>query len=106
MSALEPIRPSNVLVPWQSTQAVRALRKAELVAFRNGLDAAVLAECDRQDSQAVADSCTAALNAELDLLDWGLHRAGNSAAKAELVARKVSRLASLNDSRITRRFGR
>jgi hypothetical protein len=106
MSAIELFRQSTALTPLQSAQAARTVRRSELAAFRHGLGAAVQAECDRQDTQAVADACSTALDAELDLLDWGMHRAGNSAAKAELVARKVSRLAAINDSRITRRFGR
>jgi hypothetical protein len=104
MTALEPYRqPSS---PLSVVQLGRTLRRGEITTFRNGVNAAVRAECDRQDAQAVADACAASLDCELDLLDYGLSRAGNSAAKAELVARKVARLASLNDSRINRRFAR
>jgi hypothetical protein len=92
--------------PYPAFPAALAVRRAELTAFRHGLTAAVLAECDRQDAQAVAEACEASLDCELDLLDYGLRRANGSAAKAELVARKVERLAALNDRRITRRFSR
>ena len=95
-----------VLTPIQTAQAVRAQRKMEVAVFRHGLQAAARAECDRQDGQAAADAIQAALEEELDLLDYGLHRANGSAAKTELVARKVQQLASINDRRISRRFGR
>jgi hypothetical protein len=106
MSALEPIRPAGALTPRQNGQAGRAFRRAQLTVFNHGLEADVLAEFDAQDAQAIADACTASLDNELDLLEWGLHRAGNSSAAAELVARKVDQLAALNDRRISRRFGR
>jgi len=106
MTAIEPYAQPSALTPLGSVQAARTVRRAEMTAFRHGLQAAVRAERDRQDAQAVADACTTSLEWELDLLDYGLHRAGSSAAKAELVARKVERLAAINDSRITRRFGR
>lgn len=94
------------LSPYQTAQATRYQRKAEIAAFRHGLEAAVRAEFDRQDGQAAADAIQASLEEELDLLDYGLHRANGSAAKTELVARKVQQLASINDRRISRRFGR
>lgn len=94
------------LSPVQAAQAVRAQRKMEVAVFRHGLQAAARAECDRQDGQAAADAIRASLDEELSLLDWGLHRAGASATKVELVARKVQMLSSLNDTRLTRRFSR
>lgn len=94
------------LSPYQIVQATRYQRKAEIVVFRHGLDAAMRADFDRQDSQAAADAIQASLEEELDLLDYGLHRANGSAAKTELVARKVQQLASINDRRINRHFGR
>jgi hypothetical protein len=47
----------------------------------------------------------AALDEELDLLDYGLRRANGSLARAELVARKVEMLASINNRRVGQRFG-
>jgi hypothetical protein len=41
----------------------------------------------------------------MNLLDYGLSRAGTSAAKVELVGRHVQRMATINDRRIIRRFG-
>jgi len=64
-----------------------------------------LADIDRLDTQAIADASRAALEEECGLLDYGLAQAGQSAAKAALVGRHVERMATINDRRITRRFG-
>lgn len=93
------------LGPRQAAAAARAQRSTELQVFRHGLHARLQAECDRIDSQAAADAMRSALDEELDLLDYGLTRARGSAAKAELVARKVEMLSASNNRRITRRFG-
>lgn len=89
----------------QLVQARRAQASSELEVFRYGLGARARAEIDRVDSQAVADATRAALDEELDLIDYGMSRAGQSAAKAELVARHVQRLSEINDRRLNRRFG-
>lgn len=89
----------------QIAKARRAQADAELEVFRYGLGAQMRADFDRHDSQSIADASKAALESELDLLDYGMARAGMSAAKVELVARHVERLATINDRRITRRFG-
>jgi hypothetical protein len=89
----------------QTSRARRAQASTELELFRYGLAAHARAEIDRLDSQAIADASRAALDEEVDLLDYGLARAGSSAAKVELVARHVQRMATINDRRITRRFG-
>jgi len=78
---------------------------AELEVYRHALESRVLAEIDRLDTQAIGDVSRAALDEEVNLLDYGLARAGQSAAKAALVARHVERLANINDRRISRRFG-
>jgi hypothetical protein len=91
--------------PRQSAKARRAQASTELELFRYGLTARARAEIDRLDSQALADASRASLEEELDTLDYGLARAGTSAAKVELVARHVQRMATINDRRITRRFG-
>jgi len=96
---------SRFLSRSQVKQAVRAQAKAELAVFRHALAARAQSEMDCLDSQAVADASRAALDEELDLLDYGLSRAGQSAAKAELVARHVERLAAINGRRLNRRFG-
>jgi hypothetical protein len=87
------------------TRARRAQTSVELRLFGYTLEARLLAEKDRIDSQAIADVSRAALDEELNLLDYGLTRAGSSAAAVELVARHVERVVTINDRRITRRFG-
>jgi len=96
---------ANDLTPRQVQAAARAQRSTELEVFRHGLGARLRAECDRIDSQAAGDALRTALDEELDLLDYGLRRANGSVAKAELVARKVEMLASMNNRRVAQRFG-
>jgi hypothetical protein len=100
-----PSEPGGSLSPRQLARASRAQGKAELAVFQHGLAARVQSEMDRLDSQAIADASRAALDEELDLLDYGMSRAGQSAAKVELVARHVERLSAINNRRITRRWG-
>ena len=100
-----PLNDVTGLTPRQVAKARRAQASTELAVFRHALQTRALAEVDRLDSQAVADASRAALEEEFDLLDYGLSRAGQSAAKAELVARHVERMAAINNRRITERFG-
>lgn len=90
--------------PRQMAKVRRAQENTEIRLFGHTLEAHTIAEIDRLDSQSVADASRAALEAEVDLLEYGMARAGGSAAKTELVARHVERLAAINDRRITRRF--
>jgi hypothetical protein len=89
----------------QLAAARRAQASTELELFRYGLAAHTRAEVDRLDTQALADASRAALDEEVDLLDYGLAKAKGSAAKTALVARHVERLATINDRRLTKRFG-
>ena len=89
----------------QLAKAQRAATAAELEIFRHALGARVRSEIDRLDSQAVADALEASMDVEFDLLDYGLRRAGGSAAKAAIVAGKVEMLNNINNRRIARRFG-
>ena len=100
-----PLNNDTGFTPRQVAKASRSQAKAELRLFSYALEARTRAEVDRLDSQAVADASRTALEEELDLLDYGLGRAGQSAAKAALVARHVERLSAINNRRITRRFG-
>lgn len=93
------------LSPRQMAKVRRAQENTEIRLFGYTLEAHVRAEMDMIDSQAVADASRAALEAEVGLLEYGLARASGSAAKTELVARHVERLAAINDRRITQRWG-
>lgn len=102
----EPVNDSTGwLTSRQVTRAQRDQAKAELTVFGHFLRTRTEAEVDRLDSQAVADASRAGLEVELELLDYGMARAGQSAAKVELVARHVERLSAINNRRISRRFG-
>jgi hypothetical protein len=105
MTLLPSRNTENALTVRETNQALRSQRRAELRLFDHSLGARFNAEADRIDSQAVADALAASLDEEMALLDYGVRRAGNSAAKAELVARKVELLANINNRRINRRFG-
>jgi hypothetical protein len=94
------------VTPFMGAKAAKLQRRTEFEVFRHGLQAAATSMCDQQDGQATADAIRASLDEELDLLEWGLHRANGSAAKTELVARKVNQLACINDNRLNRNFGR
>jgi hypothetical protein len=100
-----PLDDETGLTARQLTRARRAQTSVELRLFDHALEARLLAEKDRIDSQVLADASRAALDEELDLLDYGLARAGRSAAAVELVARHVERVEMINDRRTTRRFG-
>lgn len=86
-------------------RAARDRSRTELAIYRHGLRARYRAETDRLDAQAASDAVQAALEEELNLLDYGLRRAAGSAAAGELVARKIGILSSINNRRIGRRFG-
>lgn len=107
MSSLHPARLDDQtgLSSRQVAKARRAQADAVLEVFHYGLGAQMRADFDRHDSQSVADASAAALESEMELLDRGMARVGMSAAKVELVARHVERLARINDRRLTRRFG-
>jgi len=91
--------------PRQLERARRDQVSTELAIHRHSLGAQAMAEMDRADTQAVTDATRTALEEEIELLDFGLNRAGTSVAKAELVARHVNRLSNINNQRLTRRFG-
>lgn len=80
-------------------------QQAALEVFTHGLQAQVRAQCTIRDSEALADVVQASLHEELRLLSWGMHEAGTSSAKLELVARKVNLLSAMNDRLISHRFG-
>jgi hypothetical protein len=87
------------------TRAARASEQTELSIYKYHLDARRQAECDRIDSQAIADVARSALEEEMGVMDACLARAGDSLAKRELVARMVALQSDIDIRRITRRFG-
>jgi hypothetical protein len=89
----------------QLEQANKAEANTALELHRYRLGAQFRAQIDICDSQALADANQAAVASEMDVLDYGLSRAGTSAAKVEMTARAAQRMAVLTDRRINRRFG-
>ena len=100
-----PARIDDVRASRQLARPSRKQRKTALAIFDHGLQARYLAECEMQDAHALADVVETALELELSTLDHGLQLTQGSAAKAELVARKIELLASINNARIAQRFG-
>lgn len=94
------VRPSRALI-----RATRATERTELDIYEYDLAARRQVECDRIDSEAIADVTRAALEEEMNVLDWGLERAGQSTAKRELVSRMVAQQSHIDIVRISRRFG-
>jgi hypothetical protein len=86
-------------------RATRATEQTELSIYKYHLDARRRAECDRIDSQAIADVTRSALEEEMSVLDSCMARAGDSPAKRELVARMVALQSDIDIRRISRRFG-
>lgn len=86
-------------------KAQRAQENTDLEVHRYSLGAGARSLMTQYDLQAAHDASRVGLDCELDLLDHGLSRTGGSAAKAELVARSVNRLATIDDRIVTRRFG-
>jgi hypothetical protein len=104
-----PYHPARLDDPaGRSRRQIEQARKAEAAndfqVFLYGLGTRARSLMDQHDSRAGADANRAAVSEEMDLLDYGLSRAGTSAAKVEMVARAAQRLATSNDRRITRRF--
>jgi hypothetical protein len=100
-----PSRWEGVHSSRQLGRAVEAQRHTELAIYEHNLEARYQAECDRIDSQAIADVARTALEEEMAVLDFGLRAAEGSAAKAELVSRMVSLQSKIDAGRIARRFG-
>jgi hypothetical protein len=87
----------------EQARKVEADTALELHRYKHG--AHFRAQIDIYDSEALADANRAAVCEEMDLVDYGLSRAGMSAAKIEMTARAAQRMARINDRRIMRRFG-
>lgn len=105
MSNLLPSRPGASRPSRQLERATRAQEAGELEIFQHHVVTRVVAECDRIDSEAIADVSKHALGEEMRTLDWGLAAAGDSPAKRELVSRMVSLQSTIDNARIARRFG-
>lgn len=95
-SAVAPAR------PWPPVATRRAERGLERYALRQ----TVAVEKARIDTRAVAAVVTTSMEEEFLTYDYGMFLANGSAAKQELLARKLEMLSQLNNQLILRRFGR
>ena len=75
-------------------------RQASDKLVRHSRNASVKARIEQIDVTVGADAVRGCLDEELDLLQYGQYRAGNSKKARELVDRKVSRFAARNDLRL------
>jgi hypothetical protein len=88
----------------QITRAATAQSKTELAVYEHHLQSRLEAEIEQIDAQALSDVIRCSLDEEIGVLDWGMEQAEGSAAKAELVSRKVAMQSKINSARIARRF--
>jgi hypothetical protein len=100
-----PIDDGSGVTARQLSRAKKLQADTELTIFRYSLEARTRAEVDRIDSQAIGDASRAALDEEMDLLDYGMSRVNGSATKVELLQRHVERMSRINNARLSRRFG-
>jgi hypothetical protein len=90
----------------QVVRAARAQERTELAIVEHQLAALYDRECSVIDSESIAEVTKNSLVNVLDVLDFGLERAGDRPAARELVSRAIARLEHLDDAAIMRRYGR
>lgn len=101
-----PVRRSDSVSPIRRAQLTRLARQAESDVVRHRLLRWVDIEKEEIDADAAERAVVNAFEVEVGFYDYGILRAGASAAKRELLADKLEMLAALNNRRILRRFGR
>lgn len=103
-----PIRPEVVpRYTERERQAIAARRQMEGGLLVHTLRSHFDKEAARIDAETVFEASKAALDSELELLDWGVKKAASmeSAAAAKLVADRVEQLSRTNSTNLSRRFG-
>lgn len=90
----------------QVVRAARALEQTENAIYSHELEARYLAEVEHIDAEALAEVVKGSLDLEIAFYDEAIAKANGSAAKAQLIADKLSILGKTNSARIARRFGR
>lgn len=100
-------------VPWggrsngrQVIRAAQALERTESAIYAHELEVRYLAEIEHIDAAALAEVVKGSLEMEIAFYDEAMTKAAGSAAKAQLIADKLSILSKTNSARIARRFGR
>jgi cephalosporin-C deacetylase-like acetyl esterase len=90
----------------QVVRAARALEHTENAIHTHALETAFLREIEHIDAEALAEVVKGSLKLEIAFYDEAIAKAASSAAKAQLIADKLSILSKTNSARIARRFGR
>lgn len=90
----------------QMVRAARAMEKADEAVFSHFLATEYARQCEAIDAEVLAEVVKDSLCRELAVYDWAMKQVGNSPAKAQLVADKISLLSGANSARIASRFGR
>lgn len=103
---------SDLPTPWnggpptrQIVRAARAAEKTEDAIYGHFLAMEFSRQCEAIDASVLAEVIKDSLSRELETYDWAMERVGGSAAKAQLVADKISLLSKTNSTRIARGFG-
>jgi hypothetical protein len=108
MNSLVPFGPDqgSWLTPYQSAKTLRAQQRAAMKVILHSInvDASTAMEC--RECGAIGDVITTAAEAEMGFLDYGMARAGGSAAKLEVVARLANLQQNIDTGRILLKFGR
>lgn len=99
-----PVQGPGAVTSRQQKQLAKLARGAEVEVFTHRLAAAVEAEKDIADTEALSDAIGVATDEELAFMREFRAKAGNSAAGLELVGRKLEIFSTINNRRITRRF--
>ncbi len=88
-------------------QAVAARRQMESGLMVHTLRAHFDKEAARIDTETAFEASKAALDGELEILDWGVEKAQamGSTAAAKLVSDRVEQLSRINSTNLQRRFG-
>jgi hypothetical protein len=93
------------LTPRQLTRAKRVQADTDLAIYEHSQRSRALTEIDQIDSENTGDAVSTSMEVEIEVLDRGMSRAGQSIAKQQIVANAVTRLSRFNNRRQLRRFG-
>jgi hypothetical protein len=106
MSNLPARLPDGVPNRRQLIRATRAQERIELAILEHQLGALYDRECALIDSDSIKEITMSSLDNVVEVLDHGLEKARGRPAVGEALARAVSRMESLEDAAIMRRYGR
>ena len=100
-----PDRIIGSVFPATSRRVEAAANRAEQAVIEHALEAWALGEIDRADTMALFGALEIAADAEMRFYDEFSARAGTSAVKQELLARKLDYFSRANNRRAASRWG-